>query len=61
MNHNLLTDLVRIARVGANALGQTASPETMQQVWGVIAEGEKQVTASAEQAAPELPPPALAP
>jgi hypothetical protein len=54
MNHNLLTDLVRIARVGANALGQTASPETMQQVWAVIAEGEKQVVASAEQAAPAL-------
>jgi hypothetical protein len=41
MNINLLTDLTRLARLGANALGQSAGPETMKQVWTVIGEAEK--------------------
>ena len=41
MNTNLITDLTRIARAGANALGQSSSPGVMVQVWNVIAEAEK--------------------
>ena len=41
MNINLLTDLIRLARLGANTLGQSAVPETMKQVWNVIGEAEK--------------------
>lgn len=41
MNISLLTDLIRLARLGANALGQSANPETMKQVWAVISEAEK--------------------
>lgn len=43
MNINLLADLIRLARVGANTLGQNASPATMEVAWHVIGEAEKAV------------------
>jgi hypothetical protein len=57
MNTNLLTDLTRIARVGANALGQSSAPATMQQVWGVLAEAEKLLAEQieADKALPIVP------
>lgn len=55
MTINLLTDLTRLARVAANTLGQSATPETMQQVWGVISEGEKVLAELKSEADKPLP------
>lgn len=44
-----LTDLIRLARIGANTLGQTAQPQTMAQVWTIIG------LAESDLALPETP------
>jgi hypothetical protein len=38
-----LTDLIRLARVGCNALGQSANPQTMVQAWSIIGEAEQEL------------------
>ena len=50
MNINLLADLSRLARLGANALGQSAGSETMKQVWTVIGEAEKITSEESQKA-----------
>ena len=49
-----LSDLLRLARVGCNALGQTANPQTMVQAWTIIGQAESEL----EQAAKAEPVPA---
>lgn len=44
MNTNSLLELGRLARVGANSLGQSATPETMQKVWSIIGEAEAEIS-----------------
>jgi len=44
MTKSELTDLVRLARVGANALGQSANPQTMLQAWSIIANVETELS-----------------
>ena len=43
MTKSLLADLIKLARVGANTLGQTAHPQTMVQVWTVIGQAETEL------------------
>lgn len=41
MNKDLIINLTKLARVGANALGASQSPQSMIDVWSVINEAEK--------------------
>lgn len=41
MNKDLLINLIRLSRVGANALGATQTPQSMLDIWSVIAQAEK--------------------
>ena len=49
MTKSQLTDILRLARVGANILGQNSKAENMVQVWSTIAAAES------ELAQPETP------
>jgi hypothetical protein len=41
MNKDLLINLIKLSRVGANSLGASQSPQSMIDVWSVISEAEK--------------------